>query len=101
MFPMIISIHSSTFTVSIDSTITPKNIHTVLECPKWKNAIMEEMKALEKNKTGENCAPPMRHKTLGCKWAFILKYKEDGTLDRHKAEIVAKGFTQTYGVDYI
>ena len=29
-----------------------------------------------------------------------LKYKADGTLDRHKTRLVAKGFTQTYGVDY-
>ena len=31
---------------------------------------------------------------------FTLKYKADGTLDRHKAKLVAKEFTQTYGVDY-
>ena len=31
---------------------------------------------------------------------FTLKYKVDGTLDRHKVRLIAKGFTQTYGVDY-
>ncbi|KAL4010603.1 hypothetical protein IC575_030105 [Cucumis melo] len=66
------------FTASLDSTIIPKNIYTALECPERKNAVMEEMKALEKNKT----------------WEIY------GTLDRHKARLVAKGFTQTYGIDY-
>ncbi|KAL4016518.1 hypothetical protein IC575_024170 [Cucumis melo] len=61
---------------------------------------MEEMKALEKNRTWEICALPKGHKTVGCKWVFSLKYKADGTLDRHKARLVAKGFTQTYGIDY-
>ncbi|KAA0036818.1 Cysteine-rich RLK (RECEPTOR-like protein kinase) 8 [Cucumis melo var. makuwa] len=88
------------FTASLDSTIIPKNIYTALECPEWKNAVMEEMKALEKNRTWEICALPKGHKTVGCKWVFYLKYKEDGTLDRHKARLVAKGFTQTYGIDY-
>ena len=37
---------------------------------------------------------------MGCKWVFSLKYKADGTLDRHKFRLVAKGFTQTYGVNY-
>ena len=36
----------------------------------------------------------------GCKWVFSLKYKAYGTLDRHKTMLVAKGFTQTCGVDY-
>ncbi|KAA0045534.1 putative mitochondrial protein [Cucumis melo var. makuwa] len=66
----------------------------------WKNVIMEEINALEKNKTLEIYALPKGHKTVGCKWVFSLKYKADGTLDRHKARLVAKGFTQTYGVDY-
>ncbi|KAA0033038.1 Cysteine-rich RLK (RECEPTOR-like protein kinase) 8 [Cucumis melo var. makuwa] len=73
------------FTASLDSTIIPKNIYTALECPEWKNAVMEEMKALEKNRTWEICALPKGHKTVGCKWVFSLKYRADGTLDRHKA----------------
>ncbi|KAA0054884.1 Beta-galactosidase [Cucumis melo var. makuwa] len=84
------------FTASLDSTIIPKNIYTALECPEWKNVVMEEMKALEKNRTWEICALPKGHKTVGCKWVFSLKYKAYGTLDRHKARLVAKGFTQTY-----
>ncbi|TYK00118.1 Cysteine-rich RLK (RECEPTOR-like protein kinase) 8 [Cucumis melo var. makuwa] len=71
------------------------------ECPEWKNAVMEEMKALEKNRTWKICALPKGHKTIGCKWVFSLKYKAHGTLDRHKARLVAKGFTQTYGIDYL
>ncbi|TYK01384.1 Cysteine-rich RLK (RECEPTOR-like protein kinase) 8 [Cucumis melo var. makuwa] len=41
------------FTASLDSTIIPKNIHIALECSELKNAVMEEMKALEKNNTWE------------------------------------------------
>ncbi|KAA0041009.1 reverse transcriptase [Cucumis melo var. makuwa] len=55
------------------------------ECPEWKNVVMKEMKALKKNNTWEIYALPKGHKPLGCKWVFTLKYKADGTLDRHKA----------------
>ena len=30
---------------------------------------------------------------------FTIKYKADGTLDRYKMRLVAKGYTQTYGID--
>ena len=59
---------------------------------------MEEMRALEKNKTLKLCAFPKGHETVRCKWMFTFRYKVDGTLDRHKAELDAKGFTQTYGL---
>lgn len=32
---------------------------------------------------------------------FTVKYKSDGTIERYKTRLVAKGFTQTYGVDYM
>lgn len=34
------------------------------------------------------------------KWVFILKFKTDGSLERYKARLVAKTYTQTYGIDY-
>ncbi|KAA0047030.1 putative mitochondrial protein [Cucumis melo var. makuwa] len=84
------------FTASLDSTTIQKNIYIALECPKWKNAVMEEMKALEKNNTWEICALPKGHKPVGCKWVFTLKYKADGTLDRHKARLTTFVKSQGY-----
>ena len=37
---------------------------------------------------------------MDCKWIFIVKYKSDGSLERYKARLVAKEYTQTYSVDY-
>ena len=88
------------FTTNLDFTTIPKNIYVAFEYPECKNVVIEEIRAQEKNKTWELCTLPQGHKTMECKWVFTLKYKTDGTLDRLKARLVLKGFTQTYGVDY-
>lgn len=31
---------------------------------------------------------------------FTVKYRVDGSIERHKARMVAKGFIQTNGLDY-
>lgn len=37
---------------------------------------------------------------IWCKWIFNVKDKENGSIDRYKAHLFVKGFTQTYGIDY-
>ena len=88
------------FLMSLNSITIPKNVSEALSDENWKQAMNVEMKALEQNKTWEMLSLPQGKKTVGCKWAFSVKYKEDGTLERYKARLVAKGYTQTYGVDY-
>ncbi|RVW36141.1 Retrovirus-related Pol polyprotein from transposon RE1 [Vitis vinifera] len=88
------------FTTNLDRIQIPKNIQEALEIPKWKEAVMEEIRALEKNGTWEVMNLPRGKKPMDCKWVFTVKYKANGTVERYKARLVAKGFTQTYGIDY-
>lgn len=44
--------------------------------------------------------PPDKH-AIGCKWVSKLKLFADGSLERHKAHLVAKGITQQERVDFV
>ncbi|RVW52456.1 Retrovirus-related Pol polyprotein from transposon RE1 [Vitis vinifera] len=88
------------FTSSITEIQVPQNIQEAFKYPKWKAAVDEEVRALEKNGTWEITDLPRGKKPVGCKWIFTVKYKADGNVDRYKARLVAKGFTQSYGIDY-
>lgn len=57
------------------------------------------MKALHKSSTWELTGLPRDKRTVGCKWVYTVKHWADGSLECYKAWLVAKGFTQIYGVD--
>ena len=38
---------------------------------------------------------------MGCKWVYTIKYRINERLEKYKARLVAKEFTQTYSVDYL
>ena len=61
---------------------------------------MEEIEALKKNGTWELVDAPRGKKLEGYKWIFTVKFRSDGSVERLKARLVTKGFTQTYGIDY-
>ena len=75
-----------------------KNIQEDLEKPKWKAAVLEEIRALKRNETWDVVELPECKSSVGCKWVFTIK--SDGEIEKHKARLVAKRFTQTLGMDY-
>ncbi|RVX15411.1 Retrovirus-related Pol polyprotein from transposon RE1 [Vitis vinifera] len=78
----------------------PNSVQEALADPRWKAAMNEEMKSLQKNETWELVECPPGKKPVGCRWIYTVNYKADGSIERFKARLVAKGYTQTYGIDY-
>ncbi|CAL1359109.1 unnamed protein product [Linum trigynum] len=68
--------------------------------PRWHAAMNEEFSALQANDTWDITDLPGGVKPIGSKWVYKIKYKSDGALERFKARVVAKGYTQIYGIDY-
>lgn len=56
--------------------------------------------ALERNGTWKLIPLPKGKKAIGCKWVFTVKETPEGNVERYKARLVTKGFTQFYGIDY-
>ena len=91
---------SKSFVNDIPTMHIPTKVSEALLDVKWVAAMKEEMTALQKNKTLELVSLPEGKKIVGCRWVFTIKQNPDGLIDKRKARLVARGFTQTHGVDY-
>ena len=60
----------------------------------------EEVDALDNNDTWRLTPLPEGKKAIGCKWVYKIKHNADGSISRYKACLVAKGYAQTYGIDF-
>lgn len=60
----------------------------------------DEVNALLKNGTWSLVPFHPSINLIGCKWVYHIKYKADGTIERHKARLVAKRIHQQYGLDF-
>ena len=66
----------------------------------WNEAIQEEIRSLIANGTWTEEPTPRGVNLVSTKWVFTIKTHADGTPERYKARLVARGFSQQYGEDY-
>ena len=65
----------------------------------WHATKEEEMHALAENETWDLVDAPTGVKTIGCRWVYKVKYNTNGSVNRYKAGLVAKGYAQTHNID--
>jgi len=90
----------NTFFANISGTKEPTTYAQALLDPNWQQVMQIELKALQQNNTWTVVPLPAGKKPIGCKWVFKIKYRFDGSIERYKAHLVAKGYTQVEGIDY-
>ena len=61
----------------------------------------EELKAMEDNNIWSLTPLPHSKHNIGCRWVYKIKYKQDGSVGWYKAHLVAKGYTQQAGIDFV
>ena len=67
----------------------------------WEQAVREELAKLQALDTWEYAELPPGKKAVSCKWVFTVKYTPTGLIDHYKARLVARGFSQVPGDDYL
>jgi hypothetical protein len=82
------------------SLIEPATYKSAIKDPMWSQAMKDEIHALYTQGTWSLVPLPANRNLVGCKWIFKIKRHSDGSIARHKAWLVAKGFNQEPGLDY-
>jgi hypothetical protein len=100
----IIHIHSSSepplFWLKFQRLMIQTHLQKLLGHPDWDTTMNEEYHSLMENDTWDLVPLPKGRKLVRCKWVYRTKYASDGSVERHKAQLVSKGFSQVEGIDY-
>ena len=67
----------------------------------WYNAMNDELDSMKSSEVWDLVELPKWAKAIGCKWVFKTKRDLLGNIERYKARLIAKGFIQKEGIDYI
>jgi hypothetical protein len=66
----------------------------------WKKVIVEEMDALDKNEAWDIVDFLAGRKSVGRKWLFKKKFNVEGKVEKYKARVVEKCYSQVEGIDF-
>lgn len=84
--------HNQSYLATLSHIEPIKNYRIALTQPHWKNAMDDKISVLLENHTWSSVPRPYDSNIIiGSKWMFKIKHKEDGTIDRNKAHLIAQG----------
>lgn len=86
-----------------DNLVEPQSYDEAITSPssaEWREAMQREYDSLIANNVFKLVDRPSNVNVVQCKWVFKLKYDSSGNFEKYKARLVARGFTQRYGLDY-
>jgi len=82
------------------SSLEPASFAEAEKKLEWQQAMNEEIRAVEENKTWRLVELPPGHRPIGLRWVYKVKKDAAGNIVRHKARLVAKGYVQRAGIDF-
>jgi len=80
--------------------IEPTTVDEALADDGWILAMQDELNQFKRNDVWDLVPKPEHKNIIGTKWVFRNKLNEQGEVIRHKARLVAQGYSQQEGIDY-
>jgi hypothetical protein len=78
----------------------PTCFEEAIQKKEWMDAMTEEYQSIMKNDVWEVVPKPKNKDVVSSKWIYKIKHAADGSIEKHKARFVARGFSQKEGIDY-
>eukprot|EP01018_Ginkgo_biloba_P028233 Gb_34818 [translate_table: standard] len=72
----------------------PQSFDDAINKFQWQNEMEAEFDALVRNDTWTLMELPLDKDVIRTKWIYKTKYKYEGSIDKHKARLVVKGYAQ-------
>jgi hypothetical protein len=85
----------------IDDPVSYKEAMKCKNPLKWHESMEEELRSMSSNDIWDLVEIPDEAKRVGCKWVYKIKYDSKGKIKKFKTRLLAKGFTQKEGIDYV
>lgn len=82
-------------------TEEPKTFTEDMKHSHWRDAMAQEISALESNNTWTLTPLPLGKSTTGSKWIYKTKIRVDGSIKRYKARLVAKGYNNKKALTFM
>ncbi|KAL0702312.1 hypothetical protein Bca4012_058434 [Brassica carinata] len=89
------------FITNLDQEYVPKTYEEAMEHDEWRESVGDEVGAMIKNDTWYETELPKGKKAVTSRLLFTIKYLANGKPERKKTRLVARGYTQVYGEDYL
>lgn len=80
--------------MTFDQAVNSEDSH------EWKKVMQEEYDSLIRNGTWRLVDRKKGQRIVDNRWVYRIKRNSHNAVERYKARLVARGFTQCYGIDY-
>lgn len=78
----------------------PSSFEEAVQQPVWVDAMVEEYDSIVRNSVWDVVPRPEKKSVVSSRWLYKVKQVVDGSVEKHKARFVARGFSQVEGIDY-